>query len=280
MKAAKWIGISLLVFIGMELLTRAVFPEAVYRQENFGFYPAGAGDLLPSRCFQDRGYTLLPFEIKTNRLGLRSNREYTRQKPPGVFRIAALGDSFTYGLWVNNQDTWPAQLETLLNREQFRCEVFNTGIVGFTLADEYQLLKEKAIHYDPDLVLVAFYSNDIMDFIPEMRAIFARKKAQGHLSVKEKIRFVLRKTFHHSALYCLLLEWKYKLSSPPKNKPAEAALILNDDTRPDPKLRNACLAEYLRYLDKTIRLTQERNVRLAFVFFPDYRSFEKKTGQS
>src|ERR1039457_794472 len=46
----------------------------------------------------DRQYT-----IKINSAGIRSNREYTKTKPPGVFRIIVCGDSMPAGQYLSNE---------------------------------------------------------------------------------------------------------------------------------------------------------------------------------
>ena len=48
---------------------------------------------------------------RINSLGLRGP-ETTRSKPAGVFRVLALGDSFTFGAGVRAEHAWPAVLET------------------------------------------------------------------------------------------------------------------------------------------------------------------------
>jgi len=93
-----------------------------------------------------------------NKDGLHERYDYSVEKPKKTFRIAALGDSFTFGLFVNTNDNYPEQLEDLLN-ETIHCkniqkfEVINLGINGYDLpyaAERYKLKGEK---YNPDLIL-------------------------------------------------------------------------------------------------------------------------------
>jgi hypothetical protein len=56
--------------------------------------------------------------------GLRSNGENAR--PTGGGAILAVGDSFTFGDQVSDHETWPAQLEVLLQRP-----VLNAGVFGY-----------------------------------------------------------------------------------------------------------------------------------------------------
>ena len=86
------------------------------------------------------------------------------EKPSGTFRIAILGDSYTEGLQVPLERTFPFLLESRLNAASLgtRFEVLNLGQSGFGTTDEYGRWLHFGTRYDPDLVLVAFYpGNDI-----------------------------------------------------------------------------------------------------------------------
>ena len=112
-------------------------------------------------------YTRAEFDhrIRINSLGLR-DREVSREKPPGVFRILVLGDSFTEGKQVRLEETFPKQLEATL-REKFpdrRWEVVNGGVSGYGTADEIKFFEILGRSLDPDLVILAFcVGNDVQD---------------------------------------------------------------------------------------------------------------------
>jgi hypothetical protein len=59
--------------------------------------------------------------------GLRSDRDYSSTPDPGLRRIAAYGDSFTYCEEVEIEDCWTSKLEELLPRS----EVLNYGVPGY-----------------------------------------------------------------------------------------------------------------------------------------------------
>lgn len=83
----------------------------------------------------------------------------------GKRTVLAIGDSFTAGLHVPIPDTWTRVLERKLNdsvgEEQF--EVFNLGLDGTGTNVQILLLQEQFRLHDPDMVIVAFYENDIGD---------------------------------------------------------------------------------------------------------------------
>lgn len=256
----------------LELALRVGIGERFYMFSDTGFSPTGAGDLLPSRNFVDMGKPTMPFRVTSNRLGTRNDREYSTKKPPGAFRILALGDSFTFGVHVNNQDTWPQRLEHFLhNEDQLQAEVFNMGSVGFTIEDEYLLLKEKGIHYDPDLVIVAFYANDLEDFSPAMRAVF--KRCENGSSLRNKIKHSIKETLRHSGIFCSLAYLRHQLqirsmlrnAAKIKEKKQEAYEQDVEGAR-----NPTYLKEYLIALDRLVELAESRNIPIAFVFFPNY----------
>lgn len=89
---------------------------------------------------------------------------YEIQKDPSTFRIITLGDSYTYGLYVNTSDNWPEQLEDLLNNncsKYKKYEVINLGVHGYDIeyaAERYRLRGQK---YQPDYVLWLLKDDDL-----------------------------------------------------------------------------------------------------------------------
>jgi len=73
-----------------------------------------------------------------------------------------LGDSFTYGLGIPVERTYPAVLETLLRElgDGIRREVLNLGVTAYSTLDEAIVLETKGMALEPDLVLVGYVLND------------------------------------------------------------------------------------------------------------------------
>jgi lysophospholipase L1-like esterase len=104
-----------------------------------------------------------PIEYRHNSLGFR-DEEHVRPKPPGVFRIVALGDSFTYGVGVEFEDSYLVRLERMLNaRPGPRVEIIKLGIPRYFPAAERLVLEHYGLPFEPDLVLVAVLPNDALD---------------------------------------------------------------------------------------------------------------------
>jgi len=92
--------------------------------------------------------------------------ERTYEKPPGVFRILVLGDSYIEALQVQLEESFTAPLEKTLNAHgsSIRFEVLGLGQSGFGTAQEYLWYLNFGVAYDPDLVILAFLTgNDFRD---------------------------------------------------------------------------------------------------------------------
>jgi lysophospholipase L1-like esterase len=105
--------------------------------------------------------------VRINSLGFR-DRERTRAKPPGTFRIAVLGDSMTEAVQVDLEQTFTYRLEEMLRGAGRQVEVLNFGMNGYSTTQELLLLKEVE-QYDPDLVILAvFLDNDVAGCHPRL----------------------------------------------------------------------------------------------------------------
>ncbi|MBZ0271521.1 SGNH/GDSL hydrolase family protein [bacterium] len=95
------------------------------------------------------------YRVTVNRHGARGT-EYTAVKPPGVFRIAALGGSNVYGAQLDDNETWPARLDQRLNADEpGRFEVWNFGISAYNQEQMGVLGREVLDRFEPDLVIFA-----------------------------------------------------------------------------------------------------------------------------
>src|SRR3954470_872942 len=104
--------------------------------------------------------------VHTTPAGFR-DREHTLDKPDGVYRIAILGDESSEAMPVELTRTWWWQLPARLQECGFQpdklTEVLNFGVGGYGTAQEALLLETTAMRYQPDLVLLQFSPNDVMD---------------------------------------------------------------------------------------------------------------------
>ncbi len=107
---------------------------------------------------------LMGVEVEINSLGLR-DREVSKAKPPGTYRIVVLGDSTTLGWGVPFNKMYPKILEQGLHanppsQRWTNYEVLNTGIGNYNTSQEVASFKERWLALEPDMVLLGWYIND------------------------------------------------------------------------------------------------------------------------
>lgn len=99
----------------------------------------------------------IAFTVSTNDRGLRSG---PIGEKGGRFRILAVGDSTTFCDWVDDEQTWPSQLQALLDPDGDAIEVINAGVPGYTAYQGLRYLEGFGLALDPDLVIATFGHND------------------------------------------------------------------------------------------------------------------------
>lgn len=113
----------------------------------------------------------ITYHINADRLHERKN--YDIGKEEDIYRIVTLGDSFTFGMYVETDENWPNLLENQLdasNCGKFRkIEVLNLGVSGYDLQYSYERFKKRGIKYNPDLVIWMVKDDDFEQLNEIMR---------------------------------------------------------------------------------------------------------------
>ena len=98
--------------------------------------------------------------LSLNSMGYREH-EVTVPKPEGMYRIAVIGDSFTWGQGIAVTDRMTEKLEKLLRNEGLEVEVLNFGRPGGETVDHVRTLRDVVLPVQPDFVLMQWYINDV-----------------------------------------------------------------------------------------------------------------------
>lgn len=100
-----------------------------------------------------------------NNLGLRG-KDRPVEKPSQHFRVILLGDSFTMGKGVTDQQTFAALLEASLNQrsgcESTEIEVLNGGVDSYAPILSYLQLSGDLAPLDPDIILLNLDVSDLL----------------------------------------------------------------------------------------------------------------------
>ncbi len=106
--------------------------------------------------------------VEINGKGARGP-EVDYAKPDDVYRILIIGDSFVEALQVDYEQTFYALLQAELakhNTPEQTYEVVALGRTGWGTLQEYLYYHVEGYKYQPDLVIVLFYINDVADNYP------------------------------------------------------------------------------------------------------------------
>jgi hypothetical protein len=95
--------------------------------------------------------------LNTNSRGLRGKRDFPYTKNKNKVRILILGDSFTFGDEVSDDETYSAYLQAMLPDT----EIINMGMHGYGHDQMLILFKEEGIKYQPDIVILGFLPLDM-----------------------------------------------------------------------------------------------------------------------
>jgi hypothetical protein len=105
--------------------------------------------------------------FKYNSLGMQ-NDEVPLVKPPGVLRIAVLGDSYVESAQVARQDNYMNILARTLSQKLGRkVEILNFGVANYSVAQDYLRYQSLARKFAPDLVILGFRVEEISKLLPE-----------------------------------------------------------------------------------------------------------------
>src|SRR5690606_6888778 len=89
--------------------------------------------------------------FRTNRHGLH-DRDYTKAKPEGTYRIAIFGASQVLAGGVPDELTFENILEDSLNArfgKRHRIEVLNFGMAAASILQEMELVRQRGMQFDP-----------------------------------------------------------------------------------------------------------------------------------
>jgi hypothetical protein len=102
--------------------------------------------------------------LHSNAHGLR-DRDYPRERSPGVGRFALIGASFVMGVGVEDDQTFDHRLEALLNSDRPadkpRYELLNFGVLGYMQIQQIGVVQNKAMEFAPDAVLYFEHSDAV-----------------------------------------------------------------------------------------------------------------------
>lgn len=245
-----------LVLLAVSLIAAICVAELGLRAAGYQYSPVQIGadvkdDWREEHAFRDRNLVYDPVLIwrplsgqfsPFNPQGFRG-APIERSKPPGTFRVFALGDSNTFGWDVDEGVNWPSQVHRVLSAKRQGVEVINAGVWGYS---SYQGVRRfhELLDYQPDVVLVSFGAND---------AHQVRVADADYVKRHDRIEYLSRATRRSRVAQVLVQGWD-RLG---------IAAAAASGLRP-----RVSLQEYSSHLREMIRVGRDRGIRVVLLTRP------------
>jgi hypothetical protein len=164
---------------GTALATALVAAEALVRV----FIPQDLGLLAPwyesHPVYRFRHYPNMdamrtwgnPYRLRTNSHGVRADHDEPYDSPSET-RIVVHGDSLTFGVGVENEDTFVQRTQRRLRQKFNGIDVLNLGVSGHGPDQEYLLFLEEGRKYSPRICVIAVCLGNDLDEAAWSRAAF------------------------------------------------------------------------------------------------------------
>lgn len=191
--------------------------------------------------------------VSTNQDGFRVTG-ITVKKPQGTLRVLCMGDSVTFGLGVNDDQTYPFYLQKRLSSDYpgREIQVINTGCPGYTIIQGMEMLTRKGLCYEPDIIIAGFSHHE---FQPAIKTDLQR------ISSPESVKWA-RSVLYRSTFF-LMLRRVITPSSEYVGTPRDVEGAENNAVMRVP------VDDYRRTLQAFVDLAAEKKIPLIFLSLPN-----------
>ncbi|MDP8257395.1 MAG: SGNH/GDSL hydrolase family protein [Candidatus Alcyoniella australis] len=208
-------------------------------------------------------------DVRINAKGLRGP-ELEYAKPVGVKRILYLGDSLTFGYGIRSYGyTFAYQVQRLLAQSpDCRVQTINAGVDGYSPWQELIYLQREGLKYDPDLVVLGFVLNDVVE-----KYVLTRyggtgvgfQLMQSYVSLTDRLCNISGLMY-----FARRLSARIRLGEDVQRGAQQQQLLQIRDLirNPNDPLVKKAWAETLANVDGIVRLCKEREIALLIVVFP------------
>ena len=171
--------------------------------------------------------------------------------------ILALGDSYTFGAGVADNETFCAQMESM---SDYEIRVFNAGVPGWGVFQEQIILQRLINKLTPDYVLVTVPEHNIY------RQPYKSDQEKQSFLLRSKLRNLLRDFSRFGTILWRSIE-RIRLSSNNRQVPNAVVETASDDGDVSPRFRHNWKQDKLRLLAMNA-LAQNKGSKLIVVAWP------------
>ena len=187
-------------------------------------------------------------------------------------RILCVGDSNTYGMWLDRSLAYPARLEAIWSqsRRTPRIEALNLGHPGNNSSRLLQNLPEMLAHLNPDWVIVMVGANDFWTAPVEIQELEARSNVWAFLRRTRvyRLAYMIERSFEVENVEVEAeesvpgeFEWTARVG--------DREFELGHAT-PNPQKRKRAQRELLRNLESAIAAIERHPARIILMTYPSW----------
>lgn len=238
---------------------------------------------LPKPDYQGSMFRKDQYDItfRTNSSGFRNSHDISTKKP-GTMRVIFLGDSFTFGWGVSDDEVLTYLFEKGLTARGQNVEVINAAVYGFDI-DEYEIQLGRLLEYKPDIIYLGFcLENDFNYTVRDAGVVKEELRAE-----RKKPSFYVRETFNNLHVVSFIRDRLYILFPGIRNLlfragvnnkrdiflkiyPDSLQRLLNETEKALVKMNKECHARGIKFIVFLIPMREQVYNRAALNAFSDY----------
>ncbi|MCF7907349.1 MAG: hypothetical protein K9L86_00510 [Candidatus Omnitrophica bacterium] len=249
--------VSCILFVTLEVGARYLFPNNDRLQEILRVLEQDS--ILFWRQRENLDTEFQKTGLKTNFIGLRDEVQNFGKKA-NLVRVICLGASPTFGWAVEGEDSYPDQLENMLNHNpkgKKIYEVINAGVIGYSSYQGLLFLKNELLRFDPDIITIAYGVND-MD---KHRFYRSNGKMDKELYPKNRSSVFLENIFNNSKLVRVCRDFVLYLKGYRKDFSGIKGSTFSDSVRVSPQ-------DYKNNLDEILKIAKKKGIKIIFIKMP------------
>jgi lysophospholipase L1-like esterase len=202
-------------------------------------------------------------------------RRATRAELPaawvtGQLRVLCLGDSHTYGLWVERSQAYPQQLEAVWNERGLspKLEVVNVGVPGTNSSRVLRELPQMLETLDPDTLIVLVGGNDFWTLPVPLDDSPPRESFLQRHSLLYRLYYLFKRGREAAAEPEVILDPNAKITGEGRHKIRVGDREIEMGFEAGQSSRSGGLGGLRRNLERIVQLARDRNRTLYLMTYP------------
>ncbi|MCK5451183.1 MAG: SGNH/GDSL hydrolase family protein [Candidatus Omnitrophica bacterium] len=204
--------------------------------------------------------------LTTNSDGFRGNKDFAKEKIQETKRIAFIGDSFTFGWGVEDEEAFAAILGNKLKTKSKDVEALNAAVYGYDIV-QYSEMFNRVLEYNPDIIFLGFCLENDFNITPLKSGVDSKESIRVE---RTKISSRIRSFINNLHIVAMVRDRLYITF--PKIRNLMLSLGINNKRdiflKKYPGMLTLSLKETERRLDEMKRICQLRGIRFVVILIP------------